>query len=160
MSHTIFPMAAPLIALNDGSTQFVTKSSGLGDVKLSSLINLHKGESDRALMALGVNLPTGSISKKDNIPGPGGRLKRQLPAPMQLGSGSYDLFGSFTYNNQRETGSYGFQGSTVIRLEDNSHDYRLGNRLEYGWASISWEQAPAPKDIVLQPNLIYRSSGT
>jgi len=136
MSHTIFPMAAPLIALNDKNTEFTTKSSGLGDIKLSSLINLHKGENDRALMSIGISLPTGSINQKDKIPGPGGRLARQLPAPMQMGSGTYDLLGSLTYGNQQETGSYGVQGNTVIRLDENSHYYKLGNTFEVlAWKS-------------------------
>jgi hypothetical protein len=143
MTHTIFPMAAPLIALNDGKTGFTTKSHGIGDIKLSGLVNLHKGESDRALMSLGVSLPTGSIGKQDIIPGPGGRIDRQMPAPMQLGSGTYDFLGSLTYVNQMETWSYGFQGNTVIRLEsENSHGYQLGDQIQLlGW--MSWLVNPS-----------------
>ena len=137
MAHTIFPMAAPLIALNDGNTEFTTRSSGLGDVKLTALVQTLKGEDDRAHMTIGVSLPTGSISKKDNIPGPGGRIDRQLPAPMQLGSGTTDLLAGFTYSKQAETRSWGAQLNSVFRLDENSHDYRLGNKVEaLGW--MAW----------------------
>lgn len=137
MSHTIFPMAAPLIALNDGSTEFTTRSSGLGDVKLAALIQTLKREDDRAHFTLGVSLPTGSISKKDEIPGPGGRLKRQMPAPMQLGSGTTDLLTGFTYTKQEETRSFGAQINGTFRIDENSHDYRLGNKVEaLGW--MAW----------------------
>lgn len=142
MDHSIFSMAAPLIALNDGETTFTTQSEGFGDLKLSSLIKLHTGESDRAHLTIGVSVPTGSISKQDNIPGPGGRIDRQLPAPMQLGSGSTDLLGAFTYGKQLEAWSYGIQGNTVIRLEDNSHGYQLGDKVEaLGW--LSWLANPS-----------------
>ena len=142
MSHTIFPMAAPLIALNDGSREFTTRSSGLGDLKLSALIQTLKGEDDRAHITLGLSLPTGSISKKDKIPGPGGRIDRQLPAPMQLGSGTTDLLAGFTYTKQEETRSWGTQLNSVIRLDENSHDYRLGNRVEaLGW--LAWRIIPS-----------------
>ncbi len=142
MDHTIFPMAAPLIALNDGETTFTTRSKGFGDLKLSSLIKLHTGENDRAHLTIGVSVPTGSISEKDKIPGPGGRIDRQLPAPMQLGSGSTDFLSGFTYGKQLETWSYGIQGNSVIRLEDNSHGYQLGDKFEaLGW--LSWLATPS-----------------
>lgn len=142
MSHTIFPMAAPLIALNDGSTEFTTRSSGLGDLKLTALIQSHHGEDSRGHFALGVSLPTGSISEKDQIPGPGGRIDRQMPAPMQLGSGTTDLLAGFTFTKQAETRSYGAQVNSVFRLNENSHDYRLGNKLEaLGW--MAWLVTPS-----------------
>lgn len=37
MDHRIFPGAVPLIALNDGSDTFTTKTSGVGDVKLGAM---------------------------------------------------------------------------------------------------------------------------
>jgi hypothetical protein len=142
MDHAIFPMAAPLIALNDGATTFTTRSKGFGDLKLSSLIKLHTGENDRAHLTLGISVPTGSISKKDKIPGPGGRIDRQLPAPMQLGSGTTDFLGAFTYGQQREAWSYGMQGNTVVRLEDNNNGYQLGDKFEaLGW--LSWLATPS-----------------
>ncbi|MCB1121184.1 MAG: transporter [Verrucomicrobiae bacterium] len=142
MTHTIFPMAAPLLALNDGKSEFTTRAEGFGDLKLSALINLHKGENDRTHATLGVSVPTGSIGKQDIIPGPGGRIDRQLPAPMQLGSGTYDLLAGLTYRKQAETSSYGIQGNAVIRLEDeNSHGYQWGDQFQVlGW--MSWLVSP------------------
>lgn len=142
MSHLIFPMAAPLITLNDGSGEFTTRSSGLGDFKLGALIKTLNGEDDRAHVTLGLSLPTGSISKKDKIPGPGGRIDRQLPAPMQLGSGTTDLLAGFTYIKQEETRSWGTQLNSVVRLDKNSHDYRLGNKVKaLGW--MAWHIIPS-----------------
>ena len=142
MSHTIFPMATPLIDLNNGNTEFTTRSSGLADLKLAALIQALKGEDDRAHFTLGVSLPTGSISKKDKIPGPGGLIDRQLPAPMQLGSGTTDLLAGFTYTKQEESRSWGTQLNSVFRLDENSHDYRLGNKVEaLGW--MAWQINPS-----------------
>lgn len=137
MSHTIFPMAAPLIALNGGQSTFTTQSRGLGDMKLAALFGVQKGESNRGHITLGISLPTGSINERDPIPGPGGRIDRQLPAPMQPGSGTTDLLAAYTYSHQRDTWSYGFQGNSVIRMESNSHNYRPANQYEalgwFGW---------------------------
>lgn len=134
MDHLIFGMAAPLINLNGGSREFTTRSSGIGDVKMTALIPGWESGGRKTLFGIGLSLPTGSIGERDIVPGPGGRIERQLPAPMQLGSGTVDLMPSFTFTDEREGWSWGAQAKAVARLDENHHGYRLGNEV----ALTSW----------------------
>ena len=160
MDHLIFGMAAPLINLNGGTREFTTKSSGFGDVKISALLPFWESDKQKAHYGIGLSLPTGSIGEQDLIPGPGGRIPRQMPAPMQLGSGTIDLLPSVTFLGQEEKWSYGAQASARIRTGENHHDYRLGHQ----FAATSWI-ATTPNDstsISLRANYQYTGeiSGT
>ena len=126
MDHTIFPGAAPLIGLNDGNSGFTTRSDGIGDLKLTALYRIYDADHQSIHLKFGVSVPIGSIGEQDIIPGPGGRINRQLPAPMQLGSGSFDLIPGITYLNQHENWSWGAQALGVLRTDKNHHNYRLG----------------------------------
>lgn len=126
MDHRVLPMSANMI--NNGSTKFTTETSGIGDVKLGGLYRFYLKENRKAHLGLSLSLPTGSIDEKDTTPGMGGPANRQLPAPMQLGSGTYDLLPSLTYVQQFEDWSYGAQANAIIRLEsENDNGYRLGD---------------------------------
>ena len=155
MDHQIFPMAAPLIALNGGSQTFTTKSSGFGDTVVSALYKFHDHMGSRAHFGLGLSLPTGSIDEKDNVPGPGGLISRQLPAPMQLGSGTYDIIPSVTYARQLDTLSFGTQLKATLRTGENDNDYKLGNKVEIdGW--VSWKTSDT---VSLSAGLGYKNIG-
>ena len=68
--------------------RFRTESEGLGDIKFGGLIKIFDNYSQRVHLNAGMSFPTGSIDKKDGTPaGP----NQQLPYPMQLGSGTFDL---------------------------------------------------------------------
>jgi hypothetical protein len=126
MDHRVLPMSAGMI--NNGSTKFTTETSGIGDVKIGGLYRFYLEENRKAHLGLSLSLPTGSIDEKDTTPGMGGPANRQLPAPMQLGSGTYDLLPSLTYVQQFEDWSYGAQANAIIRLEsENDNGYRLGD---------------------------------
>jgi hypothetical protein len=126
MDHRVLPMSAGMI--NNGSTKFTTETSGIGDVKLGGLYRFYLKENRKAHLGLSLSLPTGSIDEKDTTPGMGGPANRQLPAPMQLGSGTYDLLPSLTYVQQFDNWSYGAQANAIIRLEsENDNGYRLGD---------------------------------
>lgn len=155
MDHEIFPMAAPLIALNNGSRQFTTRSSGWGDLKIAGLFPFHRSKEARAHFGLGVSLPTGSIGETDLIPGPGGRLSRQMPAPMQLGSGTVDLMPSVTYVRQKESWSFGWQARAIARLDENHHNYRLGNQIDVS----SWISTNLSSQFSLSGRLRYNRAG-
>ena len=155
MDHEIFPMAAPLIALNGGSTQFTTRSSGWGDLKIAGLFPFFQSDEGRAHFGLGISLPTGSIGEKDLIPGPGGRLSRQMPAPMQLGSGTVDLLPSITYVRQQESWSIGWQARAIARIDDNHHGYRLGNQIDVS----SWVSTKLSNQLSLSGRLRYNRAG-
>lgn len=140
MDHLIFPKALPLIGLNGGRSTFTTNTSGIGDLKLSSLIGIFQDGTNHLHGGIGLSIPTGSISEKDFIPGPGGLNPRQLPAAMQLGSGTIDILPSLTWVHKAECWTAGAQMRGVIRTQTNSHDYRLGNQFGIdAWAS--WKAA-------------------
>ncbi len=83
-----------------------------------------------------MSFPTGSIDKKDDTPM---GSNQQLPYPMQLGSGTFDLLPGITYLGQHNDISWGAQVSGVIRLGENDRDYRLGNRFDAtAWGAYDW----------------------
>lgn len=142
MEHVIDPSAAMLLMANGGAGTFETSSSGIGDLKLSALLRLKTQGGHHLHGGFGISLPTGSISQRDIVPGPGGRLSRQLPAAMQPGSGSFDLLPSLTYRYHTDDWVFGAQARGVIRTAKNHHDYHLGHRAEIdAWISAcpcSW----------------------
>jgi hypothetical protein len=128
MDHRIFPGAAPLVALNGGRETFTTRSRGLGDLKLGSLIRVFDDGPHHLHAGLGLSVPTASIGAKDFAPGPGGRLPRQLPAAMQPGSGTLDLLPALTYSYRGSSWAAGLRVRGIYRTENNHHGYRLGDR--------------------------------
>ena len=81
-------------------------------------------------------MPTGSIDEKGHTP-----LGRdvQLPYPMQLGSGTFDLLPGITYLGSHKIWSWGSQADATVRLGENDNEYTLGDR--YGlsaWLSSKW----------------------
>lgn len=136
-NHIVSQMAANMI--NGGDTEFTTKSGGLGDLKVSALYRFYLQDNRKAHFGLGLSLPTGSIDVKDLLPAMGGAVSQQMPAPMQLGSGTFDLLPTLTFVQQFEGWSWGAQANGVIRLEDeNSNNYRLGHKFELlGWAGYN-----------------------
>ena len=150
MDHRVLPMSAGMI--NNGSTKFTTETSGLGDVKSGGLYRFYLEENRKAHLGLSLSLPTGSIDEKDQIPAMGGPANQQLPAPMQLGSGTYDLLPSLTYVQQFDNWSYGAQANAVIRLEsENDNGYRLGDV----WGATTWVGTNLSEWIGLNTGLNY-----
>ena len=79
---------------------------------------------------LGLSLPTGSIDEQDRTPGMGGFGTRQLPYPMQLGSGTVDVKPGITLVGQKGDWSWGAQAMATIRIDENKANYQLGNQVE------------------------------
>ena len=108
-------------------TRFKTESDGIGDIKFTGLVKVYDDHDQRFHVNLGLSFPTGSIDEKDATPmGP----NQQLPYPMQLGSGTFDLLPGVTYLGQHDYLSWGSQVSGVIRLGENDRDFTLGNALD------------------------------
>jgi len=129
MNLRVNPAVAEMI--NGGDPGFTTESSGFGDIKVSALYRFYLEDKSKAHFGIGFSLPAGSIDEKDDTPSMVGRQCQQLPAPMQLGSGTIDLLPSLTFVQQLENWSWGAQASGVIRLEsENGNSYRLGNKFE------------------------------
>ncbi len=149
-SDKVTLMAMTMIVTNDmdhvtfqggmGTTRlgtFNTRTSGLGDTKLSALIHLFRKENTRAHFNLGVSIPTGSITETAQVLTPMNMEPTlRTPYPMQLGSGSFDLLPGITYAGGKNKLGWGTQLMANIRTGDNDEDYRLGNRFEVNtWVS-------------------------
>ena len=108
--------------------RFTTRAEGIGDIKLASLHNLYKKNDQQVIMKFDLSLPTGSIDERDDTPA---QSDSQLPYPMQLGSGTYDLMPAITYTQRLNGGSWGSQVSATLRTGgSNDRNYRLGNEIQ------------------------------
>lgn len=108
---------------------FTTESGGFGDIKISGLYKFFDKKHQRVHANLGFSIPTGSIDERDETPLPMPAV-RQLPYPMQIGSGTFDIMPGVTYLNQLGDYSMGAQIMATIRTGENDRDYRLGDQLK------------------------------
>ena len=159
MDHQINPKAHPLVNANSGSDQFTTRSDGIGDTRVGALYQFYENQNKRAHLGLAVSLPTGSIDETDFTPMPGmppSFVDQDLPAPMQLGSGTFDLIPSITWLHQFEKASYGLQASGKIRMEsENDRGYQLGNVFEV----IHWAAYAPNSFLSFEGGLAYKHVG-
>ena len=119
--------------------RFSTSSDGIGDVKLSGIYKIYNRDDHQLLLNFGVSAPTGDIDEKGNTPA---MQNAQLPYPMQLGSGTWDLLPGATYTGTERAWSWGSQILGTLRPGDNDNNYTLGDRLELsGWGAYRF--APA-----------------
>lgn len=122
--------------INRAGVRFTTKSKGVGDVALKGVYGLYQRQDHNVLLNAGVSLPTGSIDKKDDTPA---GLNQQLPYPMQIGSGTFDLLPGLTYRGHTSDFSWGGQIGATIRLGRNDNSYALGNRYRTTtWGARKW----------------------
>lgn len=121
---------------------FKTKSKGFGDTKVSGLINIYSNNKHKVHLNLGISLPTGSITKKDNVLTPiGTRPEIRLPYAMQLGSGTFDLLPGITWQMYEGNWNVGAQYMATIRTGENDEDYTLGDEHNItSWASYAWRR--------------------
>ncbi|MEO0452627.1 MAG: transporter [Verrucomicrobiota bacterium] len=138
MDHEIVRPLGPLIAANNGSTTFRTRSEGIGDTRVSALYDLYEADGMKLHAGLGLSLPTGSITEMDERPVPFQPLvERILPAAMQLGSGSVEIRPSLTWTHFFPNVSYGVQMRGVSRLHENHEGYQLGDEFATDvWGSL------------------------
>ncbi len=110
------------------SQTFNAEAKGLGDASVSLLYGLHDSKSINAILFGGISIPTGDITKQDDILMMG---KTQLPYPMQLGSGTWDpYFGGTLIWKATSHLRFGSQFRYRFRLGRNSQGYDLGESLE------------------------------
>ncbi|MDR4507017.1 MAG: transporter [Candidatus Brocadiaceae bacterium] len=110
---------------NRMNKRFTTMSEGIGDLQFSALYDLYHFGRHHFLLNGGISLPTGSIDEEDDTPM---GQNQQLPYPMQLGSGTFDLLPGVTYLGHTDNWSWGVQTMGTIRTGDNDNHYTLGNR--------------------------------
>ncbi|REL32833.1 transporter [Rhodohalobacter sp. SW132] len=103
-------------------------SAGLGDIKLSAITPLYRKNGNNLILNGGIILPTGSIDvASDGHMG----MESRMGYGMQLGSGTTDLHGLISYSGQAGNWGFGSQVGGLIRLGNNSEQYRHGNSAEH-----------------------------
>jgi len=114
--------------VNMNGVEFNTNADGLGDISLAAIYKLSAVKSGDLLLNFAISLPTGSIDERHPVPVSKG-VPVQLPYPMQLGSGTYDVTPGLTYTQMHEAWSWGAQGLYTIRTGTNDNGYTLGDKL-------------------------------
>lgn len=133
---------------------FQTSSSGFGDTRLTGLFGVLRQGPIRAHLHAGISIPTGSIDRTDVTPA-SAPDEAQLPYPMQLGSGTWDLLPGITILGMTGRGSWGVQGTGEIRLGENDREYALGNSYE----GTAWLAYRATERISLSTRFLATTWG-
>lgn len=119
---------------------FNTKSSGIGDTKVSGMFKLMDEGIHKVHLNAGISLPTGDTDETDDILTPmGGTPTVTLPYAMQLGSGTYDFLPGITYSATQDKFNWGAQYMGTVRISDND-GYSWGDKHEVtSWLSYQWQ---------------------
>lgn len=113
--------------------EFVTKSSGVGDMRIGALYGLHASSTSSFHLNTSVNIPVGNVANRYSTPMV---ENMKLPYAMQLGSGTFDVSVGGTYKGSYNNWSWGAQPLFTIRTGENSQGYRFGNEWKIdGWLS-------------------------
>lgn len=139
MDHVTFQGGAGTTRLG----KFTTNSKGFGDTKVSGMYRLFDStDSTHHVHAnLGLSIPTGSITERDNVLAPNGmRPELRMPYAMQLGTGTYDLLPGLTYTGFDNQWSWGAQYNAAIPLESqNDEGYSWGDKHNVtAWTGYQW----------------------
>lgn len=112
-------------------------SAGIGDIKFSLLVGLLEMKNQSLILKGGLSIPTGSIDESEmHLHSGMHEIMMNLPYPMQLGSGTWDVLWGATYLAQKNKFTLGVQPSGVIRIGKNENDYRFGNEYQLSsWGS-------------------------
>lgn len=104
-------------------------TSGIADTVAAALYRLHSGHHHSLHAALAISIPTGSI---DEV----GTDGHYLPYGMQLGSGTWDVLPSLTYNGHNGQFSWGGQIGAALPLESANKSGFSRDQRYYatGWA--------------------------
>lgn len=131
-------------------------TSGIADARLFGRYTVFKddapGRTFRIAPFLGVELPTGDDDDTDSL--------GTLPAPLQLGSGSWDAFGGVVLTYQTLDYQIDTQASYKLNTEANSFEFgneaRLDASLQYRvWPRELEAGVPGFLYAVLEGNLLY-----
>ena len=115
----------PMMGVSEDSPM---RTSGIGDTELRGLYKIN----EYLVGSLGLSLPTGSIEEKFVTMGETFRA----PYDMQLGSGTYDLKPTLTYNDVSKDGkwNWGGQAQYTWHTAKNKNDWALGDNFKLtGW---------------------------
>jgi hypothetical protein len=122
--------------LNRAGVRYRTESDGIGDLLLMGLYTFRgnpRQKGNRVLFNVGLSVPTGSTSKRDDTPS---QRNAKLEYAMQLGSGTWDLVPGITYLGESRHWAWGAQALGTLRLGENDSGYRFGNEFRVtGWGT-------------------------
>ncbi|MEM6780390.1 MAG: transporter [Pseudomonadota bacterium] len=126
MDHITFQGMAGTTRLGE----FTTKSTGIGDTKVSGLFKIYDQGNHTIHLNAGLSLPTGSIDEEDDVLTPmNTRETLRMPYAMQLGTGTFDALPGITYNGHSGNWGWGAQYMGEIRLEsENDEGYAWGDK--------------------------------
>ena len=139
--------------------QRVTRdTNGIGDARLFGRYTVYQddapGRTFRIAPFLGLELPTGDDDDGDS--------RGPLPAPLQLGSGSWDPFSGIILTYQTLDFQLDAQASYKVNTEANSFEFGDAARLEASLQYRLWPRelgsgVPGFLYGVLEGNLIYQA---
>jgi len=140
-----------------GRQRLTRDTSGIADARLFARYTVYRrdapGRTLRIAPFLGVELPTGDDDDGDNL-GP-------LPAPLQLGSGSWDLSGGIVAT--RQTLDYEMDAQVSYKLNTGANQFEFGDevRLDASFQYRLWPRelstgVPGFFYGVVEANLVHQ----
>ncbi len=141
-----------------GGQRVTRDTNGIADARLFGRYTVYQddapGRTFRIAPFLGLELPTGDDDDGDSL--------GTLPAPLQLGSGSWDPFGGIVLTYQTLDFQIDAQASYKVNMAANSFEFGDDARLDGSFQYRLWprELGPGVPDFlygVLEGNLIYRA---
>ena len=124
-------------------------SSGLGDIILGGRYAAHADEQHLLQYTLALGLPTGDYNQRGSY---AGNTDAVLPYPLQLGTGTVDLYPGLTYLHARKRWTLGVRSEARIRLGRNSDQWAVSDSFRADiWASRTLTDA-LTGDVRLQAN--------
>ena len=134
------------MATMTGMSGFAMRSRGLADTMLMTKYRLMANDplvpTRQASLMMGLNIPTGSIDKRNSNHPVAMRQTELLPYGMQLGSGTFDPILGLLYQASSSPWWWGANLTGTFRLYDNQRDYHLGNRFAldlYGMHQVRYD---------------------
>lgn len=148
--------------LMPGSENFHThtmRTGGIADSRVSFMYALKKRTTEQLVLALGINIPSGSIQEKGRTSSmmyPG----KRFPYMMQLGSGTIDPMLTLSYLKSFGKIYFSSQINTIVRAYKNKLGYRLGNEYTLNnW--LGWQiSKPISISIRMENTLIDKIIGS
>jgi len=106
-----------------GGKRFTRDTNGIADARLFGRYTVYRhdasGRTFRVAPFLGVEMPTGNDDDGDNL--------GLLPAPLQLGSGSWDLLGGIVAT--RQTLDYEMDAQASYKLNTEANNFEFGDEI-------------------------------
>jgi hypothetical protein len=154
----VLPYLDKQLQVTTSGGQRVTRdTNGIGDARLFGRFTVYQddapGRTARIAPFFGAELPTGNDDDRDGL--------GSLPAPLQLGSGSWDPFGGVVATFQ--TLDYQIDGQASYKVNTEANNFEFGDEARLD-ASLQYRLWPRELETgipgffygVLEGNLIYQ----